>query len=250
MKLIIANWKCNPPTLKQAEQIFVSLRKGVKKNNFEIVICPSFVHLSAYKNKSSKIKLGAQNCFWENSPTGKGAFTGEVSPLILKDLGVKYIILGHSERRRLLKETSGMIADKVKAVLDSNLHPIVCLGESQEQKDKGETFQALKKELTEALEKAPKSKIERVVIAYEPIWAIGAKKSCSLKDASSAVLFFRKIISQNFSKKAGKNIRIIYGGSVNGGNAASYLAQPWIDGLLIGNASLNPKEFLKIINGQ
>jgi triosephosphate isomerase len=242
--LIVANWKMNPSSWKEAKQLFNSLKRGLRNiKKAEVVVCPPFPYLSIITNKLSFIKLGAQDCFWQE----KGAFTGEVSPLMLKDLGAKYVILGHSERRQIIGETDEQIAKKIVEVLKFNLRPILCVGESAKEREKGETFHILEREIREGLKKVPKSQIEKVVIAYEPIWAIGTGKPCSPDDALTATLFARKIISQIFSKKAARNIRVLYGGSVNSKNAKDYLKEEGINGLLVGGASLKPKEFLKIV---
>jgi len=166
---------------------------------------------------------------------------------MLKDLGVKYVILGHSERRQILKETDETISDKVKEALKFGLQPILCLGETKEEREKGETYKILEKEIKEDLKKIPKTKIGKIVIAYEPIWAIGSGDPCSVPDAVATILFLKKIISQTFNKRAGKTIRILYGGSVNSQNAGDFLKERWIDGLLVSGASLVKKEFLKIL---
>ncbi len=244
-KLVVGNWKMNPTTLAEAKRLSDLIKKGSKRiRNVEVVICPPFVYLATSdKRQATKIKLGAQNCFWEE----KGAFTGEISPKMLKDLGVKYVILGHSERRQILKETDETISDKVKEALKFGLQPILCLGETKEEREKGETYKILEKEIKEDLKKIPKTKIGKIVIAYEPIWAIGSGDPCSVPDAVATILFLKKIISQTFNKRAGKTIRILYGGSVNSQNAGDFLKERWIDGLLVSGASLVKKEFLKIL---
>jgi len=247
--LIVANWKCNPTTLKEAKALFNSLKRGLRNiKRVEVVVCPPFIYLHLGRStryRATSFKLGAQNCFWE----GTGAFTGEISAKMLKDLGVKYVIIGHSERRQILGENNEMIAKKLKKALELDLRAILCVGETQGQRAKGETFKILEKELKENLKRVPKSKIEKVAIAYEPIWAIGSGNPCSPDDAFSCSLFIRKVISQIFNKKIAKKIRILYGGSINSQNAQDYLREPGIDGLLVGGASLRPKEFLKIVRG-
>jgi len=254
--LIVANWKCNPTTLKETRQFFNAIKKGLKSNKkAEVVICPPFVYIEGLKIKPRRsrlatlrgrdlrFKIGAQNCFWEE----KGAFTGEISPRMLKDLGCQYVIIGHSERRQILGETDEMIAQKLKKVLELNLCPILCVGETAEERKKEETFKVLAREIKQGLKKVPKSQIEKVVIAYEPIWAIGVGNPCSSDEALTAALFIRKIISQIFSLRAAKNMRILYGGSVDFQNAKHYLQEEGINGLLVGGASLKPREFVKIV---
>ncbi len=242
--LIVANWKMNPTNQKEAGRLFNSLKRGLKNvSKAEVVICPPFVYLGGLKIKDLSFKLGAQNCSWQE----KGAFTGEISPHMLKDLGMKYVIVGHSERRKIFQESDQMAAEKLKAVLKLNLIPILCIGETGEQRKEGETFKVLEKEIKNGLKGILKSQIGKVVVAYEPIWAIGTKNPCSSDDALTVTLFIRKVISQIFGKKAGKNIKILYGGSANSQNSRDYLKEEGINGLLVGGASLNPKEFLKII---
>ena len=241
--LIVANWKMNPLSQKAANQLFDSLKRGLRNvRKTEVVICPPFVYLSRLKIKDLRLKFGAQDCFWQD----KGAFTGEVSPQMLKDLGVKYVILGHSERRQVIGETDEMVNKKLKEVLKLKLLPIVCVGETARERKKGETFQVLKREIKEGFKNVPKSQMSKVVIAYEPIWAIGTGNPCSADDALTAILFIRKVIFQIFGMAVAKKIRILYGGSVNSQNAGDYLSQEGISGLLVGGASLKSKEFLKI----
>ena len=242
--LIVANWKMNPISQKAASQLFDYLKRGLKNvRKTEVVICPPFVYLSG--NRLTSFKLGAQDCFWQD----EGAFTGEISPQMLKNLGVRYVILGHSERRQVMRETDEMVNKKIKEVLRLKLLPIVCVGESVRERKKGETFLVLKREIKESFRNVPKSQMSKVVIAYEPIWAIGTGNPCLADDALTAILFIRKVISQIFGMALAKKIRILYGGSANSQNAGDYLGQEGINGLLVGGASLKPKEFLKIARG-
>lgn len=243
-KLIIANWKCNPTTLKEAQKMLAGLKAGIKNNKAEVVACPPFVYLSIF-NRLSAIKLGAQNCFWENS----GAFTGEVSPKMLKDLGVNYVILGHSERIMAMGETNEMTAKKVKAVLDLGLLPVVCVGETLEEKEQGKTFPIVESEFRESLKSINKQQVEKVIVAYEPLWAISTNQAlvCSSDDALTMALFIKKLTGEIYGKKAKENIKVLYGGNVSSSNASSYLENPAIDGLLAGGASLNIKEFIAMV---
>ena len=224
-KLIIANWKMNPTSKKEALRMFTSL-KGL--NN--VIICPPFPYLSLAKG----IKLGAQDCFYEE----KGSFTAQVSPLMLKDLQVKYVLIGHSERR-ILGETDEVINKKIKAVLKVGLTPVLCVGETKDQRDKNQAFNVLEKQVEQGLKGIPKTKINKIIIAYEPVWAIGTNKPCSPDESLTVSLFLRKIIS--------RTIVFLYGGSVNASNYKNYLSSDWINGLLIGGASLDMKEFKQII---
>lgn len=250
-KLIVANWKMNPASLAEAKRLLHSLNRGLrKKTKAEVVVCPPFVYLPLclgvypHTRKAKLFGVGAQDCFWEE----KGAFTGEISPAMLRDLRVQYVIVGHSERRQLVGEDDEIVNQKLRAVLKANLRPILCIGETGEERKRGTAFKVLEKEIREGLKKVPKSQIERIVIAYEPIWAIGTKNPCSPDNALTASLFTRKIIGRFLSKKAARNIRILYGGSVDSQNAQDYLNSEWLNGLLVGGTSLRPQEFLKIID--
>jgi len=234
-KLIVANWKMNPESLEKAKKIFNWLDNYLLKQpaifqNSKIIICPPFIYLGLLKKKS-KIEIGAQNCFFEE----KGAFTGEISPKMLKNLGCKYVIVGHSERRRIFKERDEMINKKIKIILRLKLKPILCLGETARERRSGKTFEILEKQLNLALKEIKKR--EGLILAYEPVWAIGTGISCSSEKASEVLTFLRKKI---------KKIPILYGGSVSSKNAKSYI-EVGFDGLLIGGASLR-KEFLEIID--
>jgi len=256
--LIIANWKCNPTTLKEAKALFNSVGKGIKNiKNVEVVICPPFLYLSNVKCQTSNVKIGAQNCFWEE----KGAFTGEISPRMLKDIGVKYVILGHSERRIYLGETDEMINKKIKLVLKTKLNPILCVGETEEERSQGRIQEVLKNQLISALSNISKSIIQKqssgesltsfgpakFSIAYEPIWAIGTGKACETNEAQTMGLFIRKIIAQLYGGFISKKVQILYGGSINSKNVLSYIKEARMQGLLVGGASLNKQEFIQII---
>lgn len=241
-KLIIANWKCNPTTKKEALCLFNALKKGLKGSKAEVVVCPPFVYLQSFKFQVSSFKLGAQDCFWEKH----GAFTGQISPIMLKGIGVKYVLCGHSERRQF-GETDEMVNKKVKAVLNVGLTPVLCVGENIEQKKKGQTFSVAERQLKEGLKKIPKSQIKKVVIAYEPIWAISPYGPCSADEALTVALFLRKVISRIADKNSSKSIRVLYGGSVNAENVKDYVTSDFLSGILVGSASLNPKEFVKIV---
>lgn len=242
---VIANWKMNPQSLDEAKKIFNSIKKGIKNKKVKVVICPPFLFIPNLKPKSP-VELGAQDCFWKQ----KGAYTGEVSPQMLKNLRVKYIIVGHSERRKNFGEGEEIINKKIKAILEMNLCPVFCLGETKEERDRGQTFKVLEKQLKEGLKGVNKTKVKNLILVYEPVWAISTTKDamvCSTQDALDAILFLRKLISQAFNKKMGKIISILYGGSVDGENAKDFLKEKWINGALVGAASLDSKDFKKII---
>ncbi len=218
--LIVANWKCNPKNLSEAKKLFDSVTKGIKNfKKSEVAICPPFLYIFSLK---SGLKLGAQDCFWS-----EGAFTGEISASMLKNAGIQYVILGHSERRANLNETDEMINRKLKAALESGLRPILCVA----------NLNQLKKSLEEIENR--KLKIENLILAYEPVFAIGTGKACSIEKA--------KKIRISIRKELGKNIPILYGGSVNSQNAGNYIKEGGFQGLLIGSASLSAGEFLNIL---
>ncbi len=236
--LIIGNWKMNPQAPAKAKLLFDSIKRGIKDvKNVEIVICPPFVYLTNLQQTTNNLQLGAQDCYWEE----EGAFTGEVSPLMLKNLGVKYVIIGHSERRRHLNETDEIINKKLKAALKQKLKPILCIGEIEKERKAGKTLDVLKRQLKYDLKSVFnfKSNILNLTIAYEPVWAIGTGKACGISEAKEINLFIRKTV--------GNSPRIIYGGSVNSQNARSFILEAKFQGLLPGSASLNPQEFIGII---
>ena len=243
--LIVANWKCNPTTIKEAKQLFDSVTEGIKDiNGVEVVICPPFIYLPTLFNLSSEnLTLGGQNCFWEE----KGAFTGKVSVVMLKDLGCEYVIVGHSERRKYFGETDETVHKKLKAVLEAKLNPILCIGESQKERNQGKTETVLRKQLQGALNHLTTKSLNHLIVAYEPIWAIGTGKPCDPEEAQKVSSLIRKIISKVCNSSLSKSIRILYGGSVNSKNAGPFVEKAGLQGLLVGGASLDAKEFVKII---
>lgn len=237
--LIVANWKLNPINKKEAKELFERIKKGVSKiKGVEVVICPPFVFLPLLKG----LTLGAQNVYFEEN----GAFTGEISVVMLKDLGVKYVIIGHSERRKYFNETDELINKKIKKVLSVNLTPILCIGETAEEKNSGKKSDVLKRQLKEGLKGVSRDEIKKIIIAYEPIWAIGTGKNCSIDETMSSVLFIKKIVSKLYNREIADNMRILYGGSVKSDNSALYVKNAGANGLLVGGASLNAEEFVKI----
>jgi len=243
-KLVVANWKMNPTNLVSAKKLFSAVLRGsktIKKTN--IVICPPFVYLQSLLSSSKKISLGAQDVYFEE----KGAFTGEISPEMLYDLRLTYVIVGHSERRRA-GETNEIVGRKLTAILSSGLDPILCIGEESRDAH-GEYLSFLTKQIVSALKNVPKKDLKYVTVAYEPLWAIGRTE----KDAIDAhvlhqtSLFIRKVLTQQFGAKDAKNVRIIYGGSVEPENATDLIQNGGVSGFLVGHASLSSKTFLDII---
>lgn len=243
--LAVGNWKMNPQTPKKANSLFEIVAGGVKKmkpKNTEVVVCPPFVYLSALSLRDSKIlQLGAQDCFWDQS----GAYTGEISPQMLKNLGCEYVIVGHSERRKRLNETDEMINAKTIAALDAGLKTILCIGEKEGERD--EVARILKIQLQKNLKGIKTSVLARFTIAYEPVWAIGTGDPCRPKDAREARIYIERILTDLFGKQHAAKIRIIYGGSVTSKIARSYIDEGKMEGWLIGGASLHANEFLRII---
>lgn len=233
--IIIANWKMNPITVKEAKSLYASLKKSQEA---EVVICPPSVYYSLIP---SGFKKGFQNCYFEE----KGAFTGETSALMLKDLKCNYILVGHSERRKLFLETDETVNLKMKAVLGSGLKPVLCIGETKKQRDTGEVQTVLRRELEGALKKIPASK--PFCVAYEPIWAIGTGRPCDAEEGQKMKLLIQKILSNIYNPKVASKIPILYGGSVNSSNASAYIKEAGFAGLLVGGASLKAKEFNQII---
>jgi len=245
---IIANWKMNPVSLTEAERLFDNIKKdlrNIKKTkgmrDIEIVICPPhpYLYTGSLKLKARNLKLGAQNFFWK----GKGAYTGEVSPKMLKSLGVTYVIVGHSERRKYFSETNQIINQKLLAVLESRLKPILCIGEKE-----GEDISlVIKNQLIEGLKNINRVQMRDLLIAYEPVWAIGTGDSCQSDDALKAGLFIRQTLTKLFNRKLAEETCILYGGSVNSKRAQNYILESGMNGLLIGGASLDVEEFVDIV---
>jgi len=247
-KIIIGNWKMNPVSLKDAEKLFGDVAKsisGIKKTarKTEVVICPPFIYLERLKKMSKTISLGAQDAFWEDV----GAYTGEMSPFMLYNLGVKYVILGHSERRAL-GENNSDVNKKIKAALSAGLRPILCVGESVRDENHS-YFNLVKTQLGECLNGISKNLISKIIIAYEPIWAISStanRKDATSVDSREMAIFIRKILSDKFGMEA-KKVRVIYGGSANEKDAEDFLKNGGVDGLLPGRASLDAKKFTEVI---
>jgi len=244
--IIIANWKMNPLNQQRIELFSENFYNGIKSaQNIEIVICPPFIFLSALfglmgaKMNLNNIFLGGQNCFWEQ----EGAYTGEVSPTMLKNLGCSYVIIGHSERRQYLKEDDEIVNKKIIASLRARLRPILCVGERTNE----EMAITLEKQVRTGLQNVTATQIGNLIIAYEPVWAIGTGDACSSAQAVEAALFIKRILTQMYDRKIAEKIKIIYGGSVDDKNALEY-ARDGIDGFLVGGASLNVSKFIKIVN--
>jgi len=235
-KLIVANWKMNPESVAAAEKL------AKATDTASLVICPPFLFLSNVGRILQKARLGAQDVFWQNS----GAFTGEISPLQLKDLSVEYVIVGHSERRQYLGETDYMVAQKLSAVLGAGLTPILCVGETKKQRDSGEQFKIITEQLNIGLSLLTKNLCasKSIIIAYEPVWAIGTGLTDDPDSTLKIISFMkRELLKLNQSC----SYHFIYGGSVTSQNVESFLRHQEIEGVLVGGASLNPAELGTII---
>ena len=231
--LIVANWKMNPTSQVEAKEIFDAIRDGAKGLNSEVVVCPPSVYLHAAKNGEGVISMGAQNMYFEE----KGAFTGEISALMIKNYAVEYVIIGHSERRRYFGETDETVNKKIKKALEVGLKVIFCIGETAEERDAGEKEEVLQGQIREGL--ADVANIENVSLAYEPVWAIGTGKNCGVEETKASIDFIRQFVK--------KDTKILYGGSVRSENSGEYIKSAGANGLLVGGASLNAEEFIKII---
>ncbi|HIH42685.1 TPA: triose-phosphate isomerase [Candidatus Woesearchaeota archaeon] len=235
--LIAGNWKMNKTNSEAVELVkrLKVLVKSIKANDCEIVVCPPFTALSdvAKELKGTNIYLGAQNLHFEDS----GAFTGEVSAQMLKEIGCKYVIIGHSERRQLFGETNAAVNKKIFAALKQGLKPIVCVGETLSERERDKTKDVIKKQITESLANVD---VNKIVLAYEPIWAIGTGKTATPEQAQEVHAFIRSLIKS-------ESTRILYGGSVKPDNIKELMKQKDIDGTLVGGASLDAESFAKIV---
>jgi triosephosphate isomerase len=244
--IIIGNWKMNPRTAKEAEKLFTETVKAVSKvKKTEVVICAPFLYLAKLKEyRTSKISLGAQDAFWGDV----GAFTGEISPEMLYNLGVKYVILGHSERRTL-GETNEMVNKKIKSALLFGLIPVVCVGEKERDMEHG-YFDMVKTQVKECLTGIPKASLSKIIIAYEPVWALSSttnRRDATAADSREMAMFIKKTLSDISSLDIASGMRIIYGGSANERDAEDFLTNGGVDGLLPGKASLDPNKFTEIV---
>lgn len=245
---IAANWKLNPSSSREALDLIEKIKTGLKSQNIsdqiEIAFCLPFIYLELVKKnlENTNYKVGAQNCYFEE----KGAFTGEISALMLKNLDINYVILGHSERRSLFGESNNLINQKVNSVLKNNLLPILCVGESAEEKEAGITDKIIISQLEESL-KSVNITGENIIIAYEPVWAIGTGKTCSAEEANKICKLIRNKLSELYNSSVAEKTLILYGGSVKSSTISEQMKQSDIDGALVGGASLIPEEFVQLI---
>ncbi len=244
--LMAGNWKMHF-TVAEAVALADALKKGIKRfADREVVVAPPFTALAELASTlvGSPIRLAGQNCYWEN----QGAYTGEISPDMLRDLGCHYVIVGHSERRQYFGETNESVNHKIVALLDLNLVPILCIGETLEDREAGETLRVLADQLREGLEGLDVEQVGQLVVAYEPVWAIGTGHTATPEQAQEAHAFVRKSLAERFNNAVANSIRILYGGSVKPANVDELMAQPDIDGALVGGASLKADAFVRIVD--
>src|ERR671935_51429 len=246
-KIVAANWKMNMTQAESARFVESMLLDLGEISDVEVVIVPPFTAIAKVieaLGEAQNIKVGAQNMCWEKS----GAFTGEISATLLRDLFVHYVVLGHSERRTLFGETDEIVNQKVRAALEAKLRPIVCIGETLEQRDKGNVEKILSIQLRGSLAGLKPKELQDSVIAYEPVWAIGTGRNATPQQAQEAHAFIRHILREMSDGTTADRVRIQYGGSVKPENAREIMSQLDIDGALVGGASLDPRSFAEIVN--
>ncbi|NWF77612.1 MAG: triose-phosphate isomerase [Chloroflexi bacterium] len=255
MPFVAGNWKMNT-TVTEGEQLVLEMIVKLDRiEGVEKVLCPPFVSLIAINMmlQGSSIKLGAQNMYFETA----GAYTGEISPLMLREL-CEFVILGHSERRGYFGETDEIVNKKVKAALANNLKPILCVGERLEENEAGKTEEVVNRQVMAALNgiepvvlsrssERSEETAKNLVIAYEPVWAIGTGKAASGKQVAATIQFIRDVVAKIWNKSIGQDLRILYGGSVTSANIVEFISQPEVDGALVGGASLKAEEFVSIV---
>ena len=244
-KIVAGNWKMNMLP-NEAINFIQELAPLVKDTKNEVILCVPYTDLfyALLHVQGTNIKIGAQNMHWEE----KGAYTGEVSAPMLKSIGVEYVIIGHSERRQYFAETDETVNKKIKSALAHGLKTIVCVGETLEQRENGKTEQIVTSQVEKAFEGIPASELEKIIVAYEPIWAIGTGKTATKEDANSTIMQIRKKIAEMYGQNEANGVIIQYGGSVKSANAKELFEMSDIDGGLVGGASLKADEFAKIVN--
>ncbi len=246
-RIVAGNWKMNKllaDGIQLAADILVSLEKSPPKDT--VILCPPYIHLADLVKMlkgCAYIKIGAQNCYLKD----EGAYTGEVSVPMLASIGIDYVIAGHSERRQLFGETDEVVSQKVKAILAHGLRPIFCCGEPLDIRKQSKHFEYVEKQMNESILSLSAGELKPVVIAYEPIWAIGTGVNASPEQAQEMHSFIRNLLKQKFGNETSDNAAILYGGSVKADNAASLFSQPDVDGGLVGGASLVAGDFVKIV---
>jgi triosephosphate isomerase len=243
--LIAGNWKMYKTPAEAAETAKQLVRRASAVTDIDMMIAPTFIALAAVfaAIKNSPIALGAQNLYWEN----EGAYTGEISAPMLKSAGCQYCIIGHSERRQYFGETDETVNKKIKAAIKAGLQPVFCVGETEKERESGQTLSILDKQIKKGLEGLVLAQLDSLIIAYEPVWAIGTGKTATDDQAQEVHRFIRSLVKDNFGRALSDSIRILYGGSVKPDNIASLMAMSDIDGALVGGASLSAESFSQII---
>ena len=245
-RIVAGNWKMNND-LSQSVNLISEIKNLLNNNeaNAEIIVCPPFTSLETASTliKDTTIKLGAQNMHFEDS----GAFTGEISAAMLKSVGCEYVILGHSERRAIFGESNELVNKKIKKALSEGLKPIFCIGETLEQREQGITKNIVEEQVRKGLDSISEDGLKKIIIAYEPVWAIGTGRTATPDQAQEVHAFIRNLVKEMYSETAGENLVIQYGGSVKPENAKDLLSQPDIDGALVGGACLKADSFRGII---
>ena len=243
--IIAGNWKMNN-NKEETKALIKEIAPLVKDASCEVVVCVPFTSIETARKaaRGTNIQLGAQNVHWANN----GAFTGEISASMLTELKVKYVIVGHSERRQYFGETDETVNKRAKAALKAGMKVIICVGETLEEREAGKTAEVVMRQTEIALKDITKQELKRVVIAYEPVWAIGTGRTATPEDADDTIKFIRKVVRKYYGRSSGQSIRIQYGGSMKPSNVKELMAMPPIDGGLIGGASLKAEDFAKIVN--
>ncbi len=243
---IAGNWKMFKTCPEAVDTAGQLVKLVAMTTDIDVMIAPPFTALAQVSDvvRGSCVSLGAQNLFWE----AQGAFTGAISPAMLVSAGCKYVIIGHSERRQYFNETDETVNKRIKAAFDNDLIPVMCVGESEKERESKNTFSVLDKQVKKGLEDFSADNLKRLVIAYEPVWAIGTGKTATSEQAQEVHRFLRSVLEKSFWNMLAKSIRILYGGSVKPNNIAELMAMPDVDGALVGGASLDPETFSKIVH--
>ena len=243
---IAGNWKMFKTCPEAVDTAGQLVKLVAMTTDIDVMIAPPFTALAQVSDvvRGSCVSLGAQNLFWE----AQGAFTGAISPAMLVSAGCKYVIIGHSERRQYFNETDETVNKRIKAAFDNDLIPVMCVGESEKERESKNTFSVLDKQVKKGLEDFSADNLKRLVIAYEPVWAIGTGKTATSEQAQEVHRFLRSVLEKSFGNMLAKSIRILYGGSVKPNNIAKLMAMPDVDGALVGGASLDPETFSKIVH--
>jgi triosephosphate isomerase len=243
--IIAGNWKMNK-TIEEASVLIEEIKKVELNSDVETVMCVPFLALQKAMEltKGTNIKIGAQNMHWEK----EGAYTGEISAPMLKELGVEYVILGHSERRLYFKETDEIVNNNLKTAIEFSMNPILCVGENLIEREENKHIELIKYQVVEALKDIPKDALEKLVIAYEPVWAIGTGKTATAEQADEMCELIRNTVDELYGGSSAKKMQILYGGSVKPSNVVELMKMKNIDGALVGGASLKSKDFADLVN--